>query len=44
VTARTWLVGPYAPLQTYVTANFRLHPSGPLNIYVRDGFSVAASP
>ena len=44
VTVRTWLVGPYAPLQTYVTANFRLHPSGPLNIYVRDGFSVTASP
>jgi hypothetical protein len=40
-TLSNWLSGPYAPLFEYVTGHFRLHHSGPLNIYVRDGYPVA---
>jgi hypothetical protein len=40
-TLREWLSGPYAPLYQYVVGHFQLHRSGPLYIYVRDGFPVA---
>lgn len=40
-TLRQWLSGPFAPLYAYVAGNFRAHDSGPLIIYVRDGFPVA---
>jgi hypothetical protein len=36
-----WLTGSYQPLRGYVTAHFHLHRSGPLDIYVRDGYPVA---
>ncbi len=40
-TLRQWLSGPFAPLYGYVAGNFQPHHSGPLTIYVRDGFPVA---
>ena len=40
-TLRQWLSGPFAPLYAYVAGNFQPHDSGPLTIYVRDGFPVA---
>jgi hypothetical protein len=40
-TLREWLSGPYAPLYQYGAGHFQLHRSGPLYIYVRDGFPVA---
>jgi alpha-1,2-mannosyltransferase len=36
-----WMTGPYAPLAAYVSDHFQLHRSGPLDIYVRDGFPTA---
>jgi hypothetical protein len=35
-----FLGGQLSPLRAYVTQHFRLHRSGPLSIYVRDGFPV----
>lgn len=35
---RQWLSGPFAPLYAYVAGNFQARHSGPLTIYVRDGF------
>jgi hypothetical protein len=35
-----FLHGPLSPLQGYVTQHFRPYHSGPLTIYVRDGFPV----
>ena len=43
-TLRQWLSGPYAPLYPYVAGHFQPHDSGPLTIYVRDGFPVAVQP
>jgi hypothetical protein len=43
-TAAQWLDGPCAPLRTYVADEFRLHRSGPLDVYVRNGFPAGAGP
>jgi len=40
-TLRDWLSGPYEQLYPCVTGHFQLHRSGPLSIYVRNGFPVA---
>jgi hypothetical protein len=41
VTLHGWLSGPLEPLYGYVAGHFQLRHSGPLYIYVRDGFPVA---